>query len=607
MKRKTTAEPCPLAHQAQPRKQWTEVDLQMALAAVRSKGDARLSSRAAERVYGVPATTLRRYIAGQVVGVKPGPQAALSSTEERALVEGLLDRARRGFPATRFHLKAMVVESVCDGRVHQFVNGVPSDKWISSFMERHSETLTTRKGRILDTARVNAVDKTEIEYFFTEYKDFLKTHPLPPTQIYNCDETGLDPQGGAPKRVITLRGAKSVPVRRGTDRENTSLLLAVSAAGASVPPLFIFKGTDFPSDLLDGAPAGSCGTVTSSAFVDSAVFEEWIDHFMKHVPPTRPILLVLDNHASHVGLSVQRKCIANDIHLLSFPPHTTHILQPLDGGCFRTFKSVWRDTMSDWAVKHRAQSLPRHCRAEVVGHALLEAFSPLTIVNSWRSTGMWPVDTARVCKTIDNTCTKTTRFESKYARFVAVKDPLPLADIDERGRRRLSQTGIDASGFRTYTIAVRDLDQDSDVKSRSPNKKLIKLGPKRLLTHPECMAEEERKMQTARASAETSLMRLEDMLSKRIEKEALKCAKSAAREQLRTVTANRKKEEVRQKEERRRKRELEAAGRRLQALSKPKKRARLLQSQTPCGGHASTVTFPAAHAINADIIAFADV
>jgi hypothetical protein len=145
--------------------------------------------------------------------------------------------------------------------------------------------------------------------------------------------------------------AQEVAVQRGQDRENTTVLTAVSASGVLPPPLFVFKGKDLPSDFSVGAPPGSKATVTPSAFVDSQVFEEWVDHFIQSIPQARPVLLVLDNHASHNGLPIRRKC-------MSFPPHTTHLLQPLDAGCFRSFKSEWRDTISYWAWKYSAASLP---------------------------------------------------------------------------------------------------------------------------------------------------------------------------------------------------------------------------------------------------------
>ncbi|OWZ16769.1 hypothetical protein PHMEG_0009384 [Phytophthora megakarya] len=57
----------------------------------------------------------------------------------------------------------MIFDVISDGRAHQFGNAGPSDQWITSFLKRHAVRISVRKGRILDTARVNAGKKTEIE------------------------------------------------------------------------------------------------------------------------------------------------------------------------------------------------------------------------------------------------------------------------------------------------------------------------------------------------------------------------------------------------------------------------------------------------------------
>ena len=52
------------------------------------------------------------------------------------------------------------------------------------------------------------------------------------------------------------------------------------------------------------------------------------------IPPSRPILLVLDGHGSHVSIDVIEYTRSNEIYLICLPSHTSHTLQPLDGGVF---------------------------------------------------------------------------------------------------------------------------------------------------------------------------------------------------------------------------------------------------------------------------------
>ncbi|KAF2179253.1 CENP-B protein, partial [Zopfia rhizophila CBS 207.26] len=63
----------------------------------------------------------------------------------------------------------------------------------------------------------------------------------------------------------------------------------------------------------------------------------WLKHFDTHTKK-RTIgayrLLILDGHESHNSLEFTEYCKENKIVTLCIPPHSSHILQPLDVGCF---------------------------------------------------------------------------------------------------------------------------------------------------------------------------------------------------------------------------------------------------------------------------------
>lgn len=56
----------------------------------------------------------------------------------------------------------------------------------------------------------------------------------------------------------------------------------------------------------------------------------------------RPILLLMDGHSSHYSPMVIQEAAKKKIILFTLPPHTTHLFQPLDKGCFGPFKSYWK-------------------------------------------------------------------------------------------------------------------------------------------------------------------------------------------------------------------------------------------------------------------------
>jgi len=52
-------------------------------------------------------------------------------------------------------------------------------------------------------------------------------------------------------------------------------------------------------------------------------------------------LLILDGHGSHVTAHFDRYCTEHDIIVLCMPPHSSHLLQPLDVACFAVLKRTY--------------------------------------------------------------------------------------------------------------------------------------------------------------------------------------------------------------------------------------------------------------------------
>lgn len=65
-----------------------------------------------------------------------------------------------------------------------------------------------------------------------------------------------------------------------------------------------------------------------------------------------PILLLLDNHVSHTSLEAIIYVKENGIVILSFPPHCSHRLQPLDVGVFGPFKISMNNVHASYPGKY---------------------------------------------------------------------------------------------------------------------------------------------------------------------------------------------------------------------------------------------------------------
>eukprot|EP00794_Sanderia_malayensis_P002441 gene2441-2807_t len=79
------------------------------------------------------------------------------------------------------------------------------------------------------------------------------------------------------------------------------------------------------------APAGS-GHSKASGWMREGTFVKYMKHFVKFAKPAKeePMHLILDHHVSHISLEAINYAITKNISMLSFPPHCSHELQPLD-------------------------------------------------------------------------------------------------------------------------------------------------------------------------------------------------------------------------------------------------------------------------------------
>src|SRR5436190_15814504 len=72
--------------------------------------------------------------------------------------------------------------------------------------------------------------------------------------------------------------------------------------------------------------------------------QEWMTKvFMPSVKEKandRKCLLLCDGHDSHISAKFILDCIENNIILFLLPPHSSHLLQPLDVGIFGPLKTI---------------------------------------------------------------------------------------------------------------------------------------------------------------------------------------------------------------------------------------------------------------------------
>ena len=82
--------------------------------------------------------------------------------------------------------------------------------------------------------------------------------------------------------------------------------------------------------------------------------------------------------------------------LCALPPHTTHLLQPLDKGCFSPLKVTWREICHQFCASNPGRTVSRHDFCKLFSKAWYKAFDMQNIINSFKATGICPFNRGAV-------------------------------------------------------------------------------------------------------------------------------------------------------------------------------------------------------------------
>ena len=186
------------------------------------------------------------------------------------------------------------------------------------------------------------------------------------------------------------RRLKPLGVQPG-DREWATLIAAINAKGWVVPPFFIFKAKHHDQAWYHNPKDWRIG-VSGNGWTTNELGLAWLQHFIQHTE-ARTVgshrLLILDGHESHKSLAFQDLCEGSKIITLCMPPHSSHILQPLDVGCFAPLKQAYKKEINVLADSH-INHIDKKAFLAAFAQVFEKAFSKGNITSSFRATGLVP-------------------------------------------------------------------------------------------------------------------------------------------------------------------------------------------------------------------------
>ncbi|RYC78876.1 hypothetical protein BFJ63_vAg18251 [Fusarium oxysporum f. sp. narcissi] len=360
-----------------------------------------LTVRRAANIYDVNRSTLGRRQHG-ILSKRDTPTKSrkLSDQEEQIIVQFILYLDSRGFPSRLSYVED-IANSLCANR------DIPpvGKRWAYNFIKRQPE-LKTRQFRRYDYQRAKCEDPTIIRGWFRLVENTIAKYGIRSDDIWNFDETGFMMGVIEPGTVVTssYRQGRPKQVQPG-NREWITVIEGINAEGQSIPPFIIGAGKDHLANWYQECdlPGDWVIALSEKGWTDNKLGLEWLKHFDQATAKrtnSRYRLLILDGHESHHSVEFEEYCKENKIITLCMPAHASHLLQPLDVGCFGPLKKAYGRE-----IEHLIRCFITHITkteffpAFHVAHQA--AITESNIKGGFRGAGLAPFDPENVISKLD--------------------------------------------------------------------------------------------------------------------------------------------------------------------------------------------------------------
>ena len=282
-------------------------------------------------------------------------------------------------------------------------------------LSRHP-TLSLRSTNPLSYVQTTALSPEKLSAYFDLLEKTLNEKGLldKPNFIFNMDESGMPLDHKQLKRIAT-KGSKKVHGQASGNKSQVTIVACASAAGTVLPPMVIFKGERLNHKYIKGEVPGR---MSPNGWIDQELFYYWLsDIFLKHIPPQRTVLLLLDGHSTHFTPYAVSLAAKNGVTILCLPPHTAHAAQPLDVSFFGPLKKHWSSACHSVMAENPGRVVTKFSFSSLFSQAWYKAIKLETIVAGFQKVGVCPFNCSAISlPTFDNSTRKTSECEEEGER-----------------------------------------------------------------------------------------------------------------------------------------------------------------------------------------------
>ena len=361
----------------------------------------KLSLRKASQIYKVDRSTLSQRQQGRPSKRDCIPKSRkLTNLEEETIVRKVLELDSQAFPP-----RIRGVEDMANRLRHAREKSPVGKNWTANFIKRQP-ALRTRFSRRYDYQRALCEDPEVIQGWFDLVRNFMAKHGIVVEDIYNFDETGFLMGQITTTTVVTGSDKAGNPkLAQPGNREWVSVIQGVNSQGWAIPPFIIVKGRNHLASWYQNSPFPPDWSISVSenGWTTNDLALDWIQHFNKYTKARtkgKYRLLVLDGHESHHSIAFEEYCKENNILTLCMPPHSSHLLQPLDIGCFGPLKKAYSGQIEAF-MRNRITHISKDDFFPAFKHAFDTAMTSKNIQGGFRGAGLVPFDPQNVISKLD--------------------------------------------------------------------------------------------------------------------------------------------------------------------------------------------------------------